>query len=379
MPRLLFNALYRRSLIYNQCWEDPQLDRQALGLVSEDRVLVITSAGCNALDYALTGARVVAVDLNPIQNHLLELKLAAIEHLDFESLFALFGEGGRSDALTLYARVRGGLSRAAQVFWDTRWQAFDTRRARGGSFYYHGTAGLFALGMRRYIERIARAGAAVSELLDSADVAGQIELYRTQIRRKVFRRAVMKVLGTGPVSTLLGVPATQRRLIEANGVDIAAFMLLSLDRVLATVPFRENYFWSVYLRGRYTRESCPEYLKPENVAALKRGLAARVSLRTATVTRCLRDDDEPFSAFVLLDHMDWLTRRPQALAEEWQMIFARARPGARVLFRSAGPDASFLPASVTERLHFDHERAAELHRQDRVGTYGSFHIARIAA
>ena len=74
----LFDAVWRHNLIYNQCWEDPAVDRQALGLQPSDHVLVITSAGCNALDYALTGAEVLAVDANPLQNHLLELKRAGI-------------------------------------------------------------------------------------------------------------------------------------------------------------------------------------------------------------------------------------------------------------------------------------------------------------
>ena len=49
--------------------------------------------------------------------------------------------------------------------------------------------------------------------------------------------------------------------------------------------------------------------------------------------------------------------------------------GARVIFRSGAPDARFLPPSVRRRLVFDVERAERLHRQDRVGTYASFHIA----
>ncbi len=59
----VFDALYARSLIYNTCWEDPAVDRQALGITAEDTILVITSAGCNALDYALAGPRRIhAVD-----------------------------------------------------------------------------------------------------------------------------------------------------------------------------------------------------------------------------------------------------------------------------------------------------------------------------
>ena len=52
----IFKAVHRRNLIYNTCWEDPALDREALGLGPADRVMVITSAGCNALDYLLAGA-----------------------------------------------------------------------------------------------------------------------------------------------------------------------------------------------------------------------------------------------------------------------------------------------------------------------------------
>ena len=45
----LFDVIYSRNLVYNACWEDPAVDRQALRLGPEDSVLVITSAGCNAL------------------------------------------------------------------------------------------------------------------------------------------------------------------------------------------------------------------------------------------------------------------------------------------------------------------------------------------
>jgi S-adenosylmethionine-diacylglycerol 3-amino-3-carboxypropyl transferase len=44
------------------------VDRQALDLRSDDTMLVITSAGCNVLDYALPGpTRIHAVDADPRQ------------------------------------------------------------------------------------------------------------------------------------------------------------------------------------------------------------------------------------------------------------------------------------------------------------------------
>ena len=110
-----FHAVHSRNLVYNTCWEDPRLDRQALNLSHDDRVMVITSAGCNALDYALDEPeRIDAVDLNPLQNALLDLKIACIRTLDYEQFFALFGDGKLPQWDQLYSsKVRPALSSAA--------------------------------------------------------------------------------------------------------------------------------------------------------------------------------------------------------------------------------------------------------------------------
>lgn len=115
-----FNAVWGKHLVYNACWEDPRLDRVALALGPEDSVLVITSAGCNALDYLLQGPRhVFAVDLNPCQNALLELKCAAIRELEFADFFAMFGRGRFEGCGSAYAAcLRRHLGPSARRFWD---------------------------------------------------------------------------------------------------------------------------------------------------------------------------------------------------------------------------------------------------------------------
>ena len=67
----------------------------------------------------------------------------------------------------------------------------------------------------------------------------------------------------------------------------------------------------------------------------------------------------------------------QALLEEWRQIFRNSRPGTRILLRSAGPDLSFLPETVTAKLRFFPELTQPLHQVDRVGTYGSLHLAEV--
>src|SRR5579862_5122701 len=141
----IFKAVHGKNLIYNTCWEDPALDRIALQLQPSDRLVVISSAGCNALDYLLAGVgEVNAVDVNPIQNALLELKAVAAKNLDYESFFALFGLGYSPWAKQLYVEnLRPELSRPARAYWDRHVDFFDGKGWRK-SFYYRGTSGLLA-------------------------------------------------------------------------------------------------------------------------------------------------------------------------------------------------------------------------------------------
>lgn len=82
------------SYIYAFAWEDPKVDLQFLDLQPDDHMLILTSGGCNALEYALAGPeRIHCVDMNPCQGHLLELKIAAMTALQYEDVWLLFGEG----------------------------------------------------------------------------------------------------------------------------------------------------------------------------------------------------------------------------------------------------------------------------------------------
>ncbi|MGO9568075.1 MAG: DUF3419 family protein [Desulfomonilaceae bacterium] len=87
----LFGLIHGNNLIYNTCWEDPRIDRVALNVTPQDRIMVITSAGCNVLDYVLENPeRIYAVDMNPRQNFLLEFKIAGIRSLSLDdSTFAV--------------------------------------------------------------------------------------------------------------------------------------------------------------------------------------------------------------------------------------------------------------------------------------------------
>ncbi len=152
-----FNLIHSKNLIYNACWEDPRLDRAALDLGSDDTVLMITSAGCNALDYLLLEPRhIYAVDVNFRQNALLELKLAGIQALEFDDFFSMFGHGTLPHYRTIYQqKMRSFLSPIARAYWDRRITYFSGEGWQN-SFYYHGTTGVVARMANMYATHIRR-------------------------------------------------------------------------------------------------------------------------------------------------------------------------------------------------------------------------------
>lgn len=386
----VFDLIHQHNLVYNNCWEDPRLDREALQLGPDDTVLVITSGGCNALDYALTRPKhVYAVDVNPRQNALLELKLAAIRNLDFETLFAMFGRGRLPGAAKVYRqRLRHGLSGWSRQYWDRRIKIFDNPRR---SFYFSGTCGLFARTINFYLDRVARVRPSVEAILEAETVRQQRRIYQQYLRDRIWTRWMRFFLNRSAALSLVGVPPCQRSRVESQYEGgILKFIQDCLEAVFTRLPLRGNYFWRVYMTGSYLPQCSPEYLKPDNLRRLKAGLTERVSVHTDSVQGFLERHGGPISRFVLLDHMDWLAgRRFPLLEAEWQAIVDRAAPDARLIWRSAGLRTEFVNRArvrlggrtrqVGRLLHYHREWAAELHRKCRVQIYGSFHIADLAA
>ncbi len=390
LSRAGFNLVHRHRLIYNACWEDPRLDREALNLGPDDSMVAITSAGCNVLDYALDGpAHIHAVDLNPRQNALLELKQAGIRSLPHADFFELFGKGHHPGWHDLYRpQLREQLSPWAARFWDMHGDFFSGATRRG-TFYFHGTTGLVAWMIKAYLDRVIRVREDVRALLEAQSVDAQRDIYDRRIRERLFQPLVSWLLNRDATLALVAVPRAQREHLERDYPrGISQFIAERIEHVFTRLPLSDNYFWRVYLQGHYDPTCCPAYLTPSGFADLKAGLVDRITTHTTSIEQFLRTHDSPISTFVLLDHMDWLCGADlPALEREWQAIVDKAAPGARIIWRSGGRHTDFvdaLPVRVRGRrrqvgslLHYSPHVTARLHNLDRVHTYGSFHLAEL--
>lgn len=387
----VFKFVHGNNLVYNTCWEDPRLDRVALEIQPSDNILVITSAGCNALDYALCEpSHVYAVDMNPRQNALLDLKIAAIKTLDFDDFFRLFGHGFHPEARRLYQRqMRPLLPAWSQAWWD-KWIKFFNNKNTHRTFYYRGASGAFARLIRTYVDRMIRVRPHIDSILDAKTLVEQREIYDRHLCEKFWSRSMRFAMNRDTTLSMVGVPKAQRRQVETQYAGgIVKFVQDSVEAVFCKLPLSDNYFWRVYLKGEYSRKCCPEYLKAENFERLKGGLVERVSTHTNSVQGFLDKHNGDISKYVLLDHMDWLSDKFFPLLElEWEAILRRAAPKTRILWRSGGLKTDYIDrVNVTaggrqrllpELLTFHPNLAADLHPLDRVHTYGSFYIADLA-
>lgn len=367
----LFQRVHSSTLIYNTCWEDPRLDREMLEIRPDSRIVMITSAGCNALDYLLDGpAEIHAIDMNPRQNALLQLKIAMIEEGDHAELFRAFGNGARPGFLGLVERLAPRMGPDAREYWRRNHGYFDARRP-GRSFYYRGASGRVAwIAMSRLREDATR-------LMEAKSLDEQRHFYE-RLRPALWNGFNSWLVKQPVTMAMMGVPRSQIALIERRFPGgLAGYVQSKMEHVLTRVPISDNYFWRVYATGRYTADCCPNYLRAGYFETL-RARCSRVRTHTSTVSRFLQSNPGRYSHFVLLDHQDWLASHDTAgLREEWDLILANSRPGTRILMRSASPEIDFIPAAARDRLRFFPELTNRLHAQDRVGTYGSTLLAEV--
>jgi S-adenosylmethionine-diacylglycerol 3-amino-3-carboxypropyl transferase len=166
------------------------------------------------------------------------------------------------------------------------------------------------------------------------------------------------------------------------GVDpfpgIGAVLHSRLERLSSGFPLRENYFARQafgFSYGGADAGALPPYLERPNFATLGAN-ADRVSVRHVNFTEHLAGSpDDCLDRYILLDAQDWMSDAD--LTRLWREITRTARPGARVIFRTAA-EPSLLPGRVPDEILSRWTYEAEASRawtlKDRSAIYGGFHL-----
>ncbi|MCW2366110.1 S-adenosylmethionine-diacylglycerol 3-amino-3-carboxypropyl transferase [Sphingobium sp. B7D2B] len=367
-----------RGLVYAQIWEDPVVDMEALAITPESHVVTIASGGCNVLSYLTADpARITAVDLNTAHIALNRLKQVAAQQLpDYASFRRFFAEADSAENLRAYkAHIRPHLDETARRYWEGR-DLVGRRRIsmfRSGA-YKRGLLGGF-IGAAHLVARLYRIDP--RELLAARDMEEQRRIFEVRLA-PIFERKFIRWLTDQPASLFgLGIPPAQYDVL-AGDEKMAAVLRKRLERLACDYDLKANYFaWQAFGRGygRHADAPLPPYLQQDHYEAVK-ARAARVDVRHANMTDWLaQQPDASVDRYVLLDAQDWMS--DAQLMALWYEITRTARPGARVLFRTAA-EPSLLPGRVPdpllERWHYHGEDSLRFTRADRSSIYGGVHL-----
>ena len=156
-----------------------------------------------------------------------------------------------------------------------------------------------------------------------------------------------------------------------------AVLKTRLKKLACDFDLKDNYFAvQAFGRGYAGGEGpLPPYLQAANHEAV-RTRAGRVDVRHVNFTDFLASQSAAScDRYILLDAQDWMD--DDQLNALWAQITRTAKPGARVLFRTAG-EPSILPGRVSDdvlgRWQYRADASRDYTARDRSAIYGGVHL-----
>jgi S-adenosylmethionine-diacylglycerol 3-amino-3-carboxypropyl transferase len=373
----LFTLLFS-GLVYPQIWEDPVIDLEALQLTDGEHVVAIASGGCNVLSYVTAAdIRVTAIDLNPAHIALNRLKLTAARRLpDYAAFHRFFARADAAGNVAAYHHhLRGYLDEDTRRYWESRDKLGRRRISHfGRNIYRRGLLGAFITSGHL----LARAhGRNPRRMLEATTLADQRRIYEMELAPLFAKRHIRWLMDRPAALFGLGIPPSQFTALKGGEATMATVLEQRLQRLACDFPLSDNYFaWQAFGQS-YGHDAAPlpPYLQRERFQAVK-ARAQNVDVVHASFTEHLAGlPAASRDAFVLLDAQDWMT--DAQLTALWREIVRTARPGARVIFRTAG-EATILPGRVPDailsRFAYDAAAGRAWTARDRSAIYGGFHL-----
>jgi S-adenosylmethionine-diacylglycerol 3-amino-3-carboxypropyl transferase len=304
------------------------------------------------------------------------LKYAAAAQLDDYNDFARFfvHSNDPRNADVYDAKIAPKLDERSRTYWERR-DKLGRRRITvfARNIYTTGLLGRF-IGMAH---KIAKAyGVNPADITKTKTRAEQVAYFETKLAPLFEKRAVRALLDH-PMSLYgLGIPPAQYKELGAGAPRMAVVVRERLRKLACDFDLSDNYFaWQAFARQYDPNGSLPPYLQRANYPIVRANVD-RVSIEHVSMTAFLANQPpESLDRYILLDAQDWMGAAD--LTQLWQQITRTAKPGSRVIFRTAGAPSILpgkLPDTLLAKWTYHEQRSVALNAQDRSAIYGGFHL-----
>ena len=346
------NASPVSEIAFSQVREDPRIELRVIQELAKHqrplRILLVASGGCTALSLLTSPAiaKIEAVDLNPAQLHLVELRRQALLHLSLAEQLRLIGADQAAsdrDRLSIYANLRAYLPQPTQSFWDARQEqiAFGVNRV-----------GRFEQLFRELAAKFAQLG--IAPLKDPL----------TAIQHPQWRNLFEQVFERERLVLTFGEAAVNYSMDRSFGEHFADVFAQALQRFNPN----ENYFLTQVWGDRYTNdlagEGLPLYLQDSSQKDIRELGTERLQLHQGAFVDRLQQlaEVEKFDLIQFSNISDWMP-----LSDLHQMLtdaIACLKLGGAIIGRRLNGD-HHLAAVMAEHIAVDHNLSQELLSSDR--------------
>ena len=352
-------------VLYSQCWEDPQIDREAFNIQKDDVVFSITSGGCNLLSFLIDDPKtVIALDLNAHQNHLLELKMAAFKVLSYDSMLKFIGVRKCSNRIMKYELIRSILSSPAQNHWNRNSEMISRGIIHCGRYEDY-------MKLLRKCLRLIVSERTVKRFFETDDIKKRKLLFEREWNNRRWR-IFTKVLLSRKTMSLLFDKAFFKYL--KTDFSFGENFSEKVKEALTQLPTKENYFLRYILLGNYDENHLPPYLRREHFEIIKSRLN-RVRIVTDSCDSYFNQmPGNSISKFNFTNVFEWMSE--ESFASLLNETVRVAKDNSVITYRNLLVPRKH-PDSLSHSIHSEDEFARQLHKKDLSFIYDNYIVERI--
>lgn len=347
---------------YANCWEDADLLAAALAVQPGENVLSIASAGDNSFALLLNNPeRVIAVDVNPVQLHLGELKKAAFTLPDYNAFLEFLGFRESTNRLAVYQQLRVQLPDESRAWWDAHSELIAAGVVRQGKFERY-----FEFFRNRLLPLI-HSKKRITELFRTKSASAQREFYNKHWNtwrwrlffRVFFSRFVMGKYGRDP------------EFMNEVQVSVGRYIFGKAEQHLQQEQMQRNLYLHHILTGRFEPQ-LPLYAREASFEHIRNHTQRIVFFKGYAEEACKQYG--PFDAFNLSNIFEYLPADVcRTIAEQ---LTTAACPGARFAYWNLMVPRS-LSALAPQHLRRDNDLSDAFTAADQGFFYHRFQLDRL--
>ena len=352
------------NLIFTQNWEDPNSDIKALRISQGDSIMTITSGGCNTLQFLCYDPEIIyAVDINPSQSFLLEMKIGAIKTLNYDQFIEFLGLLSSDTRIEQYQKIRNCLSEDAAHFWDHHLKIIEK------GFLIRGRYENFVKYVGKLIQLI-QGRKRVRGLFANENLDRQKEFYDTFWDTKR-TRLIFNLFFNKYILARRGLKADYFH-FDDGSASFAESFFKKFSHAARDIPIDSNYFLQLYVMGKYrSLQEAPRYLRKEHYEIIK-SRVGKIRIVTDDAKKWLMSmPDFSLDCFSLSNICELMSLEDTGTL--FNEVFRSSTNGGRICFRNLMIPRE-VPVSLLKNIRKNQQLTNDIFSMDR-----SFVYSKVAA